>query len=143
MEDYRDEIVVIVAGYPDLMNEFLDSNPGLRSRFATTLVFPDYTADEMTDIFEVFCREYEIRLTEKIREKVRSYFSGQVKSKSTNFGNARLVRNYFEQTLANQANRIVSMGEYKKINLTRILLKDLPAPKVDIDMSKVTFDFVV
>src|SRR5437762_2489937 len=76
MEDFRHRLVVIVAGYPRLMNAFLDSNPGLRSRFAREIVFPDYSTDELIAIAERFAREYEYRLGAGAAEALRSIFEG-------------------------------------------------------------------
>ena len=143
MEDYRDNLIVIVAGYPKLMEEFLDSNPGFRSRFGTEIRFPDYNAGELLQIFEKFCEEYGIVTSAKLKERVHNDFENEIAKKDKYFGNAKMVRNYFEATLANQANRLVGAGSYNKKNLQRFILADLPSKKIEIDMSKVTFDFVV
>src|SRR5919205_497858 len=78
MEDYRHRLVVIVAGYPRLMNRFLDSNPGLRSRFAREIVFPDYRTDELLAITERFARENEYRLAPGAEDALRGIFDGAV-----------------------------------------------------------------
>ena len=94
MEDDRDDLVVIVAGYPEPMRKFLDSNPGLRSRFAKTIDFPDYTDDELMRIFESIGDEHHYRLDESARAAVKAYFASQPRGPT--FGNGRLARNLFE-----------------------------------------------
>ena len=104
MEDYRHRLVVIVAGYPRLMNRFLDSNPGLRSRFAREIVFPDYSTDELIAIAERFARESEYRFGEGAAESLRTTFDGAARGEG--FGNARFARTIFEQALNAQALRL-------------------------------------
>jgi len=102
MEDHRDDLIVIVAGYTELMEEFVHSNPGLESRFNRFLNFPDYTVQEMMDIFDMRCRKSGYELAEDARGLLRSLLallSLDVKG----FGNARGVRNLFERTVAAQA----------------------------------------
>jgi stage V sporulation protein K len=104
MEDHRHRLVVIVAGYPRLMHEFLDSNPGLRSRFARELTFQDYSSDELVAITERFAAENEYRLTESAVEALRRIFERA--SRGEGFGNARYARTIFEQALNHQAVRL-------------------------------------
>src|SRR5919202_2266750 len=104
MEDYRHRLVVIVAGYPRLMNRFLDSNPGLRSRFAREIVFPDYRTDELLAITERFALDNEYRLEEGAQAALRSVFDGARRGEG--FGNARFARTIFEQALNAQALRL-------------------------------------
>lgn len=106
MEDHRKDLVVIVAGYPDLMNEFLQSNPGLQSRFNKFFYFEDYTADELTKIFESMCKKAGYTVSEAVREKVLAFFENRCAHKDENFANARDVRNYFEKAMVNQADRL-------------------------------------
>ena len=108
MEDHRHRLVVIVAGYPRLMNRFLDSNPGLRSRFAREIVFPDYSTDELIAIAERFAAEYEYRLGEGAAEALRSIYEGAARGEG--FGNARFARTIFEQALNAQALRLAGRG---------------------------------
>lgn len=108
VEDRRDEVVVVVAGYPDEMNEFLDANPGLRSRFPRTIRFPDYTTDELVAIFDSLCQASSYRLTLPARARVRQLFDGEPRAKG--FGNGRLARNLFEAALERQAGRIVALA---------------------------------
>jgi stage V sporulation protein K len=104
MEDYRHRLVVIVAGYPRLMNRFLDSNPGLRSRFAREIVFPDYSTDELLAITEKFARESEYELGPGADDTLRRIFDGARRGEG--FGNARYARTIFEQSLNTQALRL-------------------------------------
>jgi len=108
MEDHRHRLVVIVAGYPRLMNRFLDSNPGLRSRFAREIVFPDYRTDELLAITERFARENEYRLAPGAEDVLRGIFDGAVRGEG--FGNARFARTIFEQALNTQALRLAGVS---------------------------------
>ena len=108
MEDHRHRLVVIVAGYPRLMNEFLDSNPGLRSRFSRELVFPDYSDEELIAITDLFADQNEYRLTGDAHEELDRIF-GQAQ-RGEGFGNARYARTIFEQALNAQALRLAGAG---------------------------------
>src|SRR5678809_1492353 len=94
MEDYRERLVVIVAGYPRLMYRFLDSNPGLRSRFAREISFPDYSTDELVAITEKLAGEYEYTLDPEAKEALRTILAGAARGEG--FGNARFARTLFE-----------------------------------------------
>ena len=107
MEDRRDELIVIVAGYTDRMDEFLDSNPGLRSRFSKYIAFEDYSNDELLQIFKGYCVEQDYHLEVGLEVKLIEKFSNLRRNEGDNFGNARTVRNYFEKVISNQANRIM------------------------------------
>jgi stage V sporulation protein K len=109
MEDHRHRLVVIVAGYPRLMHEFLDSNPGLRSRFARELTFPDYSTDELVAITELFAKQNEYRVTPAAVAELRRIF-GRVE-RGEGFGNARYSRTIFEQALNAQALRLAAAPE--------------------------------
>jgi stage V sporulation protein K len=104
MEDFRHRLVVIVAGYPRLMNRFLDSNPGLRSRFAREISFPDYSTDELVSITGKFAADNEYVLRDGAEEVLRSVLDGAVRGEG--FGNARFARTLFEQALNAQALRL-------------------------------------
>jgi len=125
MEDNRDDFVVIVAGYPDLMEGFVNSNPGLKSRFTRFIEFQDYTVDELMAIFARFCKKAGFTCTEEATEKIREYFTFAVATKTENFANARFARNTFEQLVANQANRIAAMEEYTDEELMQLTIDDL------------------
>jgi SpoVK/Ycf46/Vps4 family AAA+-type ATPase len=104
MEDHRHRLVVIVAGYPRLMRRFLESNPGLRSRFSREIDFPDYSTDELVAIFGRFAAEHEYTLGAGAEDALRTIFAGAERDES--FGNARFARTLFEQTLNAQALRL-------------------------------------
>lgn len=107
MEDHRDNLVVVVAGYPDRMNAFLASNPGLRSRFNRFLHFDDYTPSELVSIFESFCHKGGYSMSVPAKEKLESIFLRTYEGRDKAFGNARFARNLFERAITNQASRIV------------------------------------
>lgn len=108
VEDHRDDIVVIAAGYPEEMRTFVDSNPGLRSRFPKTIEFPDYSTDELLQIFESQAKKGGYQPTPDALAAVHAWFHDQPRDKG--FGNGRLVRNLFEAAMAAQASRIVAGG---------------------------------
>ena len=126
MEDYRDRLVVVVAGYPDLMAEFLESNPGLSSRFKRTLLFEDYTAEELTEIFAIFCKQASIKTSDEVTEKVLATMATRIEEadKGT-FGNAREVRKLFEHALENQAVRAMDDGVIEADELKSFTVSDL------------------
>ena len=104
MEDHRDEPVLIVAGYPEPMKEFIDSNPGLESRFRTTITFADYTGEELEAIFMSQCRDGDFSPTTTCLDAFRTLLAGIVRDDQ--FGNARWVRNLFEAAVVRQAWRL-------------------------------------
>ena len=104
MEDNRHRLVVIVAGYPRLMHRFLDSNPGLRSRFSREITFPDYETGELVEIFRLFAADSEYTLADGTEETLRGIFERAERDES--FGNARFARTLFEQALNTQALRL-------------------------------------
>lgn len=107
MEDERESMVVIVAGYNDLMDKFLDSNPGLRSRFSKFIQFVDYTELELYQIFELYCKEQEYLLAEGTKDIIINKIRTMKEINMEHFANARAIRNYFERVISNQANRMV------------------------------------
>ena len=113
MEDNRDDLVVIVAGYTELMEQFLDSNPGLRSRFGTRILFEDYTADELMGILLMNLKKQEYRLTAEAEVKAREIITARVENKPENFANARDVRNFMEKAIANHATRVANRDDAK------------------------------
>ena len=108
MEDDRGRLVVIVAGYSGEMKTFIDSNPGLQSRFTRYIHFPDYSGEELVEIFNRNAEKYGITLSDKAENKLVHTISMAVKKKDRHFGNGRYVRNLFEKALENQANRIAA-----------------------------------
>ena len=126
MEDHRDDLVVIVAGYDDLMDAFIHSNPGLESRFNRYLHFDDYSLDEMIEIFDMQCRKNQYVLDEAARSAVRQLID-EVNTNSISFGNARGVRNIFERVLVQQANRLSAMENLTRDDLMAITIADVEA----------------
>lgn len=127
LEDYRDDLVVIVAGYSNLMNKFFDSNPGLKSRFNTFIDFPDYSLEELIDIFKFDCRQYEYNPTEESLLKVREWFEHKLEEKDANFSNGRLVRNFFDDVILSQSKRLAEMKEpLSREKLIQIIESDIP-----------------
>lgn len=135
MEDNRDDLAVIVAGYPMLMQVFLESNPGFRSRFPFVLQFPDYSADELVKIFKSFCCENDITASDSVFRAVKEHFSKEKARKISNYGNARAVRNYFEQMIMNQANRVVKNDTLDREALCGFEMEDLPGDKIIADVA--------
>ena len=125
MEDHRDELIVIVAGYTELMKAFIESNPGLKSRFNKYLDFPDYTAEELQQIFELQCKKYQYKLTEDADKAVRERIIRVEETKGENFANAREVRNLFEKIITNQAARVSQLESVDEEMLTTITIEDL------------------
>ena len=109
MEDHRNDLVVIAAGYPDKMRFFLESNPGLKSRFNKFLDFPDYSPEELQLIFKKMIKDAGLILTNSALSKVSEIFSTVWSSKDEYFGNGRFVRNFFNDCVSRQANRLVSL----------------------------------
>src|SRR5215210_2248883 len=107
MEDHRDDVVLIVAGYPDEMADFLDANPGLRSRFPKTIFFDDYSNEELQKIFDGMAAKSHYTPTEEARKRVFEYVAARPRDRG--FGNARLVRNLFEAAVSAQATRVVEL----------------------------------
>jgi Holliday junction resolvasome RuvABC ATP-dependent DNA helicase subunit len=124
MEDHRDDLVVIVAGYPAPMTEFLDANPGIRSRFPKTLEFPDYTDDEMVSICVSMGKASHYELDASARAGLRALVARQPRGPS--FGNARLVRNVFEQAVTRQASRVVDLPRVSDHELVTLTAADIP-----------------
>ena len=125
MEDYRDRLVVIVAGYKDEMQRFIDSNPGLQSRFNRYIDFPDYTGQELTEIFKMYMKKNQYTLNDSTEAYLRTRFDIIVEKKDRNFGNARFARNVFEKSIQAQANRLAGQTNLSKDQLTEIVISDL------------------
>ena len=125
MEDDRDRLVVILAGYTDNMETFIQANPGLRSRFSRTIEFEDYDEDELFRIFELNLKKYEYTLDPEAAEVLRNVIRDAVAGRDKDFGNARYVRNIFEKAIQNQANRVAYLPHVSAENLTVILAEDV------------------
>lgn len=116
MEDHRDDLIVIVAGYTDLMNDFLDSNPGLRSRFNKFLEFEDYCPVQLRDIFLRRCVDSDFTVTPEAMAEVLRFFTDRYENRQANFANGRDVRNYFEKATVKQASRLMENGAVDKLD---------------------------
>ena len=126
LEDYRDDLVVIVAGYTRPMEQFFESNPGLRSRFSNIIFFQDYDINELFDIFCYICKEQEYELDDKAKVLVRGWLLDKLDKKDENFSNGRLVRNLFDEVITNQAIRLSNQVKISKQDLARLIDKDIP-----------------
>lgn len=124
MEDHRDDLIVIVAGYDELMEKFIHSNPGLESRFNRYLHFDDYSLDEMLAIFKMQCKKGSYTLSPDAEQDVKDFIYDE-NSDGITFGNARGVRNLFEQILTEQANRLAAMEVFTKEDLMTITREDV------------------
>lgn len=132
MEDHRKDLSVIVAGYPNEMEDFIKSNPGLKSRFNRYFKFNHYNGEELLKIFKLFAGMADFKLDEEANEKLLFIFEGMYAKKDEHFGNARVARNLFEECVANQANRIVKEKELTKEVLTTLKEADVPPIKETI-----------
>jgi len=126
VEDRRDRVVVILAGYPEEMATLVDANPGMESRFPRTVHFPDYSDDELVAIVESLGQKGRYRLDEQARAAVRAWLVTQARDRG--FGNGRLARNLFEQAVANQASRLVAIDNPTDDQLTTLTSADIPVP---------------
>ncbi len=126
MEDNRENFVVIVAGYPEPMEQFLESNPGLKSRFNKNIIFEDYSKEELLSIFKVFCKSYKMTLSIEAETVLVNYFEWLEYNKPKNFANGREMRNLFETALSNQANRLADKVDITNEELNTIEAADFP-----------------
>ena len=126
MEDDRDKLVVIIAGYTNEMKRFIDSNPGLQSRFNRYIDFPDYSAKELISIFRMYAKKNQYTISEKGTEALKERMNYAVEHKDRNFGNARYTRNVFEKAIQMQANRLAG-----KTGLSDRQLMELTAPDIE------------
>ena len=125
MEDNRDDLIVIVAGYTDLMRDFIHSNPGLESRFNKYFQFEDYTGEQLAEIFRAQCKKNGYTIDEATDKAAAEAFQIMYEQRDENFGNARDVRNIFETAIARQANRVAVMENPTKEDLMALTVEDL------------------
>lgn len=131
MEDNRDNFIVIVAGYTNLMEEFLESNPGLKSRFNKYIYFKDYNPEELFAIYNKFCNDNKYVMTPDAAEYVKDFLEQRYLRRDDNFANGRDVRNLFEKTLSNQADRLAKKGpNVTNEELSEIILSDVEGIKL-------------
>lgn len=130
MEDHRSDLIVIVAGYDEPMEGFINSNPGLQSRFNKYLYFPDYTGEQLLAMFKNNCKKGGYTLDEEAEAFAVEYFNDMYESRDENFGNGRDVRNRFEDMISRQANRVAAMENPTRDDLMTVRKADmLPAPE--------------
>ncbi|MDI9308776.1 MAG: AAA family ATPase [Limnohabitans sp.] len=129
MEDNRDDLAVVVAGYTEPMQLFVESNPGLRSRFNRYFHFEHFKPQELFQIFESLCKKTDFVLTDDAIEKLQETFELLYEKKDEGFGNARVVRNLFEKCVQNQANRVIKIQTITKDVLRALTEEDIPEPK--------------
>jgi SpoVK/Ycf46/Vps4 family AAA+-type ATPase len=123
MEDHRDDLAIVAAGYPDEMQTLLDTNPGLKSRFTRTVHFPDYTDDELERIFGGLCDKNHYSLSDDALLRLRHLIG--VEPRTRGFGNARFVRNLFESAVAHQAMRVAPLQDPSTEHLVTLIAADI------------------
>jgi SpoVK/Ycf46/Vps4 family AAA+-type ATPase len=125
MEDNRDDLIVIVAGYSEPMERFISANPGLESRFNRYFEFEDYDSNQLGEIFTLMCLKSEYVLTDEAKTFADEHFKFIYENRDENFGNARHIRNFFEHIVAQQSDRISSLSEHTREDLVVVKLEDL------------------
>ena len=123
MEDHRDDLAIVAAGYIDEMREFIDANPGLKSRFTRTVTFPDYTTDELVLIFAGLGDKSRYLCSDDAIDKVRAMIDAEPRTRG--FGNARYVRNLFETAVSHQAMRLAPLTDPSDEQLTTLTAADI------------------
>lgn len=124
LEDYRDDLVVIVAGYTEPMNKFFESNPGLKSRLNTFIEFENYQAEELEEILVSICKKNDYRLSEEVRRSVKVFFETEISKKNKNFANGRLARNIYDDLVMNHARRVINIANLSRDDLSVITASD-------------------
>jgi ATPases of the AAA+ class-like protein len=122
LEDYRDDLVVIVAGYTTPMQSFFEANPGLRSRFNTFIEFDDYSVEELEEILATMCAHNDYMLSDGVKVKVHSFIEEQVCMKDKNFANGRMMRNLYDDLVMNHARRVMSQCDVNHIDVEKLSL---------------------
>lgn len=125
MEDMRDKFIVIVAGYTKQMSAFISSNPGLKSRFNKFFEFPDYSAEELLEIFKRICTKYDYKLSEAALKKATTVITAIEKNKGPEFANGREIRNMFERIISNQAMRLATLSNPTEEDISTIEEEDI------------------
>ena len=125
MEDHRDDLIVIVAGYSVPMERFIMSNPGFESRFNRYFIFEDYNSDELYAIFNLMCAKSEYVLTDEAKDYAIEYFRELYDARDENFSNARYVRNFFENIVSVHSDRVSALDDHTRDSLTMVLCEDL------------------
>ena len=126
MEDNRGNLIVIVAGYTDEMREFIETNPGFKSRFNRYLHFDDYLPEDLYEIFERLALRNGFELADELKIQLKLKFNELYLHKDKSFGNARVVRNIFEKMVENQSNRLANQSEnVSRIDLQKLLVHDI------------------
>lgn len=137
MEDLKDDMVVIFAGYPKEMEKMVNMNPGLRDRIAFTIEFPDYTPDELIRIFMKMCEDNSYTLTEDALVELKSLISKLYNSRSENFGNARIIRKIFERLEIIQSSRLCEQNTFNQDDICKIDLSDILRLYEDLEMQSI------
>ena len=132
MESHRNEFVLVVAGYPDKMQSFLTSNPGLRSRFDVAIPFPDYTTDELTQMFAELVKDNDYIADAKVLEAVRTLIDSWVRDEG--FGNGRQVRQLFNNVVGNHATKMAMMTKCSKTDLKTLTVDVIPSAGEESDV---------
>ena len=125
MEDNREDLIVIVAGYPTEMEHFIQANPGLKSRFQKTLYFPDYSAKDLYKVFQRFCKENDYTLSNDATCYLQEQLEIYVQNAGQSFGNARDIRNFLDIAISAQANRLLQAGTTSPEELITLETADL------------------
>ena len=125
MEDDRDRLIVIVAGYPDEMKKFIDANPGLSSRFTRYINFPDYNNRELADMFRMYAKRSQYQLSPEFDQNLVGCMAYLTRNRDKNFGNGRFVRNLFEKAVEHQANRLANLPERTPEMLKTLEISDI------------------
>ena len=125
LEDYRDDLIVIVAGYTKPMEKFFESNPGLKSRFNTFIEFENYNVEELIEILIRMCKNNDYKLSDEAIVELTNYFKREIDKKDENFANGRLVRNVYDNLVMNHARRVVDVVNISNEELSLITINDI------------------